>query len=157
MPRAYSMHACICAYYHSASSQLRSQFRATFCRVFEALMPLLVSTKVLSKQGVYTKILRDWRIVSISDETAVYLNVTALFEGIKCHQFDEHEPLTLEKEDQPLKVQIGNSQNAKNFQDLPLSALVRDVVSMFGLYMKFFLLEDDEGPSSAVQQRENPP
>ena len=123
------------------------QFRATFCRVFEALMPLLVSTKVLSKQGVYTKLLRDWRIVSIPDETAVYLDVTALFEGIKCHQFDEHEPLTLEKEDQPLKVQISNSQNAKN---LPLSALVRDVVSMFGLYMKFFLLEDDEGPSSIV-------
>ena len=61
--------------------------------------------------------------------------MSALFEGIKCHQFDEHEPLTLEK-DQPLKVQINNSQNAKNFQDLPLSALVRDVVSMFGLYMK---------------------
>ena len=90
----------------------------------------------------------------MSDETAVRLDVTALFEGIKCHQFDEHEPLTLEKEDQPLN---GNSQNAKNFQDLPLSALVRDVVSMFGLYMKFFLLEDDEGPISAVQQRENPP
>ena len=60
-------------------------------------MPLLVSTKVLSKQGVYTELLRDWRIVSIPDETAVYLDVTALFEGIKSHQFDEHEPLTLKK------------------------------------------------------------
>ena len=120
-------------------------------------MPLLVSTKVLSKQGMYTKLLRDWRIVSIPDETAVYLDVTALFEGIKSHQFDEHELLTFEKEDQPLKVQIGNSQNAKNFQDLPLSAIVRDVVSMFGLYMKFFLLEEDEGPSCAVQQRESLP
>ena len=120
-------------------------------------MPLLVSTKVLSKQGMYTKLLRDWRIVSVPDETAAYLNVTALFEGIKSHQFDEHEPLTLENEDQPLKVQIGNSQNAKNFQDLPLSAVVRDVVSMFGLYMKFFLLEDVEGPSCVSQQRESPP
>ena len=87
-------------------------------------MPLLVSTKVLSKQGVYTKPLRDCGIVSIPGETAVYLDVTALFEGIKCHQFDKHEPLTLEKEHQPLKVQIGNSQNAKNFQGQPLSALV---------------------------------
>lgn len=120
-------------------------------------MPLLVSTKVLSKQGVYTKLLRDWRIVSIPDETAEHLDVAALFEGIKSHQFDEHEPLTLENEDQPLKVQIGDSQNAKNFQDLPLSAVVRDVVSMFGLYIKFFLLEDDEGPSCILQQRENPP
>ena len=60
-------------------------------------MPLLVLTKVLSKQSVYTELLRDLRIVSIPDETAVYLDVTALLEGIKSHQFDEHEPLTLEK------------------------------------------------------------
>ena len=60
--------------------------------------------------------------MNIPDETAVYLDFTGLFEGIDSHHFDENEPLTLEN-GQPLKIQIGNSQNAKNIQDLPLSVL----------------------------------
>ena len=56
-------------------------------------MPLLVSTKVVSRQDLSTKLLRDWRIVSISDEVANHLDVLGLFNGIKDHKFDEHELL----------------------------------------------------------------
>ena len=119
------------------------------------MMSLLLSTKVLSKQGMTTRTLRDWRIVSIPDETAVYLDVTALFQGIKSHLFDENEPLNLDHE-QPLKVQIGSSQELKNFQDLHLSAIVWDVVSVFGQYMKFVLMADDEGPCCALRQQQSP-
>jgi hypothetical protein len=103
-------------------------------------MPLLVSTEVVSRQDLSTKVLRDWRIVSISDEVANHLDVLSLLNGIKDHKFDEHEPLAL-TEDLPLSAQIGNAQNTKNFQGLPLSARVADAVSAFGLYIKFVLLE----------------
>ena len=58
-------------------------------------MPLLVSTKVVSRQDLSTKLLRDWRIISISDEVANHLDVLGLFNRIKDHKFDEHEPLAL--------------------------------------------------------------
>ena len=40
---------------------------------FLVSMPLLVSTKIVSRQDLSTKLLRDWKIVSISDEIAVHL------------------------------------------------------------------------------------
>ena len=71
-------------------------------------VPLLVSTKVVSRQDLSTKLLRDWRIVSISDEVANHLDILGLFNGIKDHKFDEHELLAL-TEDLPLSAQIGNA------------------------------------------------
>ena len=118
-------------------------------------MPLLVSTKIVSRQDLSTKLLRDWRIVSISDEIAVHLDVLGLFNGIKDHRFDEHEPLTLTK-DLPLTAQIANAQNAKFFQDLPLFATVADVVSAFGLYIKFALLEASTPSTESQLQPEKP-
>ena len=118
-------------------------------------MPLLVSTKVVSRQDLSTKLLRDWRIVSISDEVANHLDVLGLFNGIKDHKFDEHEPLAL-TEDLPLSAQIGSALNAKNFQDLPLSAKVADAVSAFGLYIKFVLLEASTQSTASQLQPEKP-
>jgi hypothetical protein len=59
------------------------------------------------------------------------------------------EPLILpEDKNAPIRVQIGRSQNANDFQDVPLTVKVSDALALFGVYVKFFM-QCEEPPCSS--------
>ena len=47
---------------------------------------------------------------------------------------------TLDEMDAPLRAEIGSAQTAGDFQSLPLTVCVGEVVRLFGLYIKLYIL-----------------
>ena len=65
------------------------------------------------------------------------VNFIDLYVKIVEHSLDALEPLILpeDKKNAPIRVQIGRSQNASDFQDVPLTVKVSDALAVFGVYV----------------------
>ena len=114
-------------------------------------MSLLVSTKIYAiNPGVATRVVRDWRVVMVPDDNNS-IDVLGLYEGIANHTFDLLEPFLAFEGDKSIKAQIGRSQVAKDYPDIPLSVKLADAARSFGIYFKFFVLlgPKDASKSSA--------
>ena len=55
------------------------------------------------------------------------------------HAFDQLEPFT-DEGDRCVRAQVGRSQTAQDYQDIPLSIKVADAAQSFGIYFKFFVV-----------------
>ena len=67
------------------------------------------------------------------------LDVLGLYTGIGSHAFDQLEPFT-DEGDRCVRAQVGRSQTAQDYQDIPLSIKVADAAQSFGIYFKFFVV-----------------
>ena len=114
-------------------------------RTVDSMCSLLVSTKIYSCEGGATKVVRDWRVVMIPDDNNS-LDILGLFNGICSHTYDPMEPFVGFAEDRPIKAQVGRSQTAQGYHDLPLSVKVLDASKSFGIYFKFFIMGCDDTP-----------
>ena len=78
------------------------------------------------------------------------LDILGLFNGICTHTYDPMEPFVGFVEDR-LKDQVGRSQTAQGYHDLPLSVKVSDASKSFGIYFKFIIMRCDN--TAVMQQR----
>ena len=91
-----------------------------------------------------TRVVRDWRVVSIPDEDSRSIDVATLFFRILDHVYDLMEPFNPYSADKKaaIYVEVGSSQ-AASFQGVPLSASIAELVA-FGSYLKFYILHEDQ-------------
>ena len=87
-----------------------------------------MSTKLFFQNSESTRVVREWRIVSIPDGNEG-IDVIGLYMGICSHSFDPMEPYVPVEGDRPIRVQVGKEQMGKDYQDLsswlmPLNYLV---------------------------------
>ena len=77
----------------------------------------------------------------VPDDECSTVNFIDLYLKIVNHTLDPLEPFVLpeDKNNSPIRVRIGKSQNAVDFQDVPLTVKVSEAVPLFGLYVKFFV------------------
>ena len=107
-----------------------------------------------------TKVARDWRVVMVRmvpDDNNT-LDVLGPYTGIGSHAFDQLEPFT-DEGDRCVRAQVGRSQTAQDYQDIPLSIKVADAAQSFGIYFKFFVVleSEPEGASPLLKRkRKNP-
>lgn len=90
---------------------------------------MLVSTRVLTQTGSKMQVARDWRVVSIPEEDIRRTDILCLYTGIVDHTYNSLEPYS----------------PPPGSRDVPLNVCVADAVALFGVYLKFIVvLEDDE-------------
>lgn len=91
-----------------------------------------------------TALARDWRVVNIPNEDGGSTDVATFFLRMLQHVYDSLEPFVPTQADKeaPIRAAIGSSQKS-DFQDVPLTVYVADVATMFGVYMKFYILRED--------------
>ena len=89
---------------------------------------------------------REWRVVQVPEEDARTTDISTLFTRILDHVYDPLEPFRpLETDrDAPIRAEIGSSQNSTDFQGIPVTVCIADAVSFFGLYIKLFILRENE-------------
>ena len=56
------------------------------------------------------------------------LDILGLYNGIGSHAFDQLEPFSAFRSDKSVRVQVGKSQTAQDYQDIPLCVKVSDAV-----------------------------
>ena len=102
---------------------------------------MLVSTKIILQYASKKVVKRDWRIVVIPDEDSSSASVMSLFQAIVDHTYDSAEPFTLapENKDCAIQAQVGKAQDSQNFQNVPLTAPLSEVVASFDTYFKYFV------------------
>ena len=112
---------------------------------------MLLSTRIVFQFAARTTLARDWRVVNVPDDEFSNVNFVDLYVKIVEHSLDALEPLVLpeDKKNAPIRVQIGRSQNASDFQDVPLTVKVSDALALFGVYVKFFV-QCEEPPCSST-------
>lgn len=118
---------------------------------------MLVSTKILRQYADRTQVVREWRVVQVPEEDACITDISTLFVRILDHVYDPMEPFRpLETgRDAPIRAEIGSSQNGTDFQGIPVTVCISDAVG-FGLYIKFYILhENEEASSSQTSRRRN--
>ena len=106
-----------------------------------------MSTRLLIQTGSKTQVARDWRVVNIPEEDVRRTDIFRLYVRIVEHTFDSLEPYSppVGSKDAPVRALIGKTQNAKDFQDIPLNVCVADAVALFEVYIKFMIvLAEDE-------------
>ena len=66
------------------------------------------------------------------------------------------QPTQTDKE-APVRAEIGSSQKGSDFQSIPLSVMLGDAVNLFGLYIKLYILveEEENMDASAVPLEKN--
>ena len=81
------------------------------------------------------------------------LDVLGLYTGIGSYAFDQLEPFT-DEGDRCVRAQVGRSQTAQDYQDIPLSIKVADAAQLFGIYFKFFVVleSEPEGASPLLKE-----
>ena len=116
---------------------------------------MLISTRILRKYASKTVVARDWRVVDIPDEDAGTTTLSILYQNICSHTYDAMEPFqpTLEDMDAPLKAEIGSTQTGGDFQSLPLTVCVGEVVRLFGLYIKLYILMESPTEETTLPVR----
>ena len=123
------------------------------CADFPSLsrLKMLLSTRIVFQFAARTTLARDWRVVNVPDDESNNVNFIDLYVKIVEHSLDALEPLILpeDKKNAPIRVQIGRSQNASDFQDVPLTVKVSDALALFGVYVKFFV-QCEEPPCSST-------
>ena len=114
---------------------------------------MLVSTLILSNK---TSVAREWRVVTIpSEDTEV--DIGTFFQCIIDHVYDPLEPFhpTPRDRNSPLRASVGTTQKG-DFQEIPLIASLAEVARTFGIYLKFFIiLEDQTDDSSTIRSSRN--
>ena len=90
--------------------------------------------------------MRDWRVVSIPEEAIpTYFACIPVFASIATMHWS-HSALRLNQG----MLLIGRAQNAMDFQDVLLNVCVADAVSLFGVYIKFIIMLEDDLSSPQV-------
>ena len=114
---------------------------------------MLLSTRIVFQFAARTALARDWRVVNVPDDESNNVNFIDLYVKIVEHSLDALEPFILseDKKNTPIRVQIGRSQNASDFQDVPLTVKVSDALALFDMYVKFFV-QCEEPPYSSKSQ-----
>ena len=109
-----------------------------------------MSTRIVFQFSSRTVLARDWRVVNIPDDESNSVDFVDVYTKITEHALDPLEPFVLpeDKRNAPIRVKIGRSQNANDFQDVPLTVKVSEAVSLFGVYVKFFVQCEDVPCSS---------
>lgn len=96
---------------------------------------------------------REWRVVQVPEENARITDISTLFTRILDHVYDPLEPFRpLETDrDAPIRAEIGTSQNAADFQGIPVTVCIADAVSFFNLYVKLYILREYEETTCLLQ------
>ena len=104
---------------------------------------MLLSTRIAVQYSTKTSVVRDWRVVNVPSEDSTTISVATLFSRILDHVYDPLEPFEPTSADRiaPIRAAVGSSQKG-DFQDLPLTVRVADVLT-FGVYLKFFIIRED--------------
>lgn len=117
---------------------------------------MLVSTLILLQYSNKTSVARDWRVITIpSEDTEV--DIGTFFQRIIDHVYDPLEPFQPTPRDRssPLRASVGATQKG-DFQEIPLIASLPEVTRTFGIYLKFFIVHEDQADdSSAVRTSRN--
>ena len=120
---------------------------------------MLISTKILRKHSSKTTVVRDWRVVQVPEEDAAVTSISTLFKRLCDHVYDPMEPFqpTQTDKEAPVRAEIGSSQKGSDFQSIPLSVMLGDAVNLFGLYIKLYILveEEENMDASAVPLEKN--
>ena len=103
---------------------------------------MLISTKIIRQYSSKTQVAREWRVVQVPEEDAAVMDISSLFTRIVEHVYDPLEPfIPLESDrDAPIRAEIGSSQSGSDFQGIPVTVCVANAVSLFGLYIKLYIL-----------------
>ena len=115
---------------------------------------MLISTKIILQYSDKIALGRDWRVVSLPDADSKAIDILTLFVRISNKVYDALDPFILSPTQRgaPIRAEIGRTQKG-DFQDVSLSICVADVVDMFGLYVKFYiLLEDLDVPTITLER-----
>lgn len=114
---------------------------------------MLFSTRILVQYSTKTTLVRDWRVVNITDDDAMATDVATFFCRILDHVYDILEPIVPTPTDKiaPIRAAIGGSQSGE-FQDIPLAVHVSDV-AVFGKYMKFYIIREDADIEVSCSER----
>ena len=90
---------------------------------------MLLSTRIAFQFTNLTSLARDWMIVNVLDDKSKTINFVDLYMKIVEHAPDPLELFVLpeDKKNTPIHIPIGRSQNASDFQVVPLA-----VKSMMG-------------------------
>ncbi len=112
---------------------------------------MLISTVIIRKLAFRSVIAREWRVVQVPDEDCAATTIVVLYENICKHAYDPMEPfiLSVVEEEAALMAQIGSSQTSSDFQSIPVTISIGDACSLFGIYLKLFLLVE-QSPVAVV-------
>ena len=89
--------------------------------------------------------------MQVPDEDASVIDISGLFTRILERVYDPLEtfvPLEGDR-DAPIRAEIESSQSGSDFQGIPITICDANAVSLFGLYIKVYILHKDEGASTS--------